>query len=423
MRERGAALGFEWLPCLQRGEAKFDSNTDELTDVYKDSVLVSHYDYDPNGNRVKYTGTDSTLNGTYDDQDRMLSYGGNTYQYTANGELTSKTNAEGTTVYDYDVLGNLRAITLADGTKVEYIINGTNRIIGKKVNGVLIQGFLYQNELKPVAELDGNGNMVARFVYGTKTNVPDYILKGGVVYRIISDHLGSPRFVININTGEIVQQIEYGEWGRIIRDTNPGFIPFAFTGGLYDQQTGLVRFGFRDYDPETGRWTCKDPIGFNGRDANLYGYVLGDPINYLDPLGTDTYGLGMSGSLNCGKRISGQVMLVTDDEGNIGISLSLGLGGGSPSAGLSGTYQQTTAQNIDQLKGWSSEIGGSVNFPGINVAGGEDKILGNGYEGYQVNVGGMLSPVPWEVHGERNHAWVFKLPLNWKKGRKNEECE
>lgn len=46
-----------------------------------------------------------------------------------------------------------------------------------------------------------------------------------------------------------------------------------------------MKFGARDYDPETGRWTSKDPILFNGGDANLYGYVLGDPINFVDPSG------------------------------------------------------------------------------------------------------------------------------------------
>jgi hypothetical protein len=47
----------------------------------------------------------------------------------------------------------------------------------------------------------------------------------------------------------------------------------------------LVRFGARDYDPVTGRWTAKDPIGFDGDGANLYGYVLGDPVNALDSRG------------------------------------------------------------------------------------------------------------------------------------------
>lgn len=41
----------------------------------------------------------------------------------------------------------------------------------------------------------------------------------------------------------------------------------------------------RDYDPETGRWLSKDPILFGGGDTNLYGYVMADPVNFIDPLG------------------------------------------------------------------------------------------------------------------------------------------
>jgi len=51
---------------------------------------------------------------------------------------------------------------------------------------------------------------------------------------------------------------------------------------LYDKETKLVHFGYRDYDPYTGKWTAKDPIGFEGGDSNLYGYVLGDPVNLVD---------------------------------------------------------------------------------------------------------------------------------------------
>jgi hypothetical protein len=47
----------------------------------------------------------------------------------------------------------------------------------------------------------------------------------------------------------------------------------------------LVRFGARDYEPETGRWTAKDPIRFGGGDANLYAYVGNNPINPIDPTG------------------------------------------------------------------------------------------------------------------------------------------
>ena len=50
----------------------------------------------------------------------------------------------------------------------------------------------------------------------------------------------------------------------------PGFQSFGFAGGLYDPDTGLTRFGARDYDPVVGRWTIKDPIRFEGGDANIY---------------------------------------------------------------------------------------------------------------------------------------------------------
>jgi len=126
---------------------------------------------------------------------------------------------------------------------------------------------------------------VARFVYGSKANIPDYIVKNGNTYRVISDHLGSPRFVVDIQTGAVVQRMDFDAFGNVALDTNPGFQPFGFAGGLYDLDTKLVRFGARDYDAETGRWTSKDPIGFKGKTTNLYGYVFNNPINFHDATG------------------------------------------------------------------------------------------------------------------------------------------
>ncbi len=73
---------------------------------------------------------------------------------------------------------------------------------------------------------------------------------------------------------------------NVVSDTNPEFrVPFGFAGGLYDPDTRLIRFGYRDYAPDTGRWTAKDPIFFAGGDTNLYGYVLGDPVDEVDTKG------------------------------------------------------------------------------------------------------------------------------------------
>jgi RHS repeat-associated protein len=111
------------------------------------------------------------------------------------------------------------------------------------------------------------------------------MVRGGATYRLVSDDKGSVRLVLNAATGVVAQAIEYDAWGVVVADTNPGFQPFGYAGGLYDADTGLVRFGARDYDPVAGRWTSKDPIGFGGGDPNLYAYVGGDPINAIDPEG------------------------------------------------------------------------------------------------------------------------------------------
>jgi RHS repeat-associated protein len=222
------------------------------------------------------------VNGSYDEQDRLTQYCDNIYTYTANGELLTQTSNGEITHYTYDLLGNLRAVELPDSTQIEYVIDSRNRRIAKKVNGVLTQSFLYQGSLNPIAELDGNGNVITRFVYGTKANVPDYMLKGGKTYRILSDHLGSPRLVININDGSVIQRLNYDAFGNVTDDTNSGFQPFGFAGGIYDVETELVRFGARDYDAETGRWTAKDPILFDGGDSNVYGYVVNDAVNLVD---------------------------------------------------------------------------------------------------------------------------------------------
>ncbi len=115
------------------------------------------------------------------------------------------------------------------------------------------------------------------------------MVKNGTTYRIVSDHLGSVRLVVDTTTGTIAQQMDYDAFGQVIQDSNPGFQPFGFAGGIYDLHTGLVRFGVRDYDAGAGRWTAKDPIGFGGGDSNVYAYVGGNPINLTDPTGLEVW--------------------------------------------------------------------------------------------------------------------------------------
>jgi len=106
---------------------------------------------------------------------------------------------------------------------------------------------------------------------------PEYI-----VYALVTDHLGSVRFLVNLATGNVVQKITYDEYGNVLTNTGQDITPFFFAGGLYEEATGLTRFGARDYDAKTGRWTAKDPILFAGGTSNLYEYCLNDPVNSVD---------------------------------------------------------------------------------------------------------------------------------------------
>jgi YD repeat-containing protein len=202
-----------------------------LETVTQDSVAYASYSYDANGNRLSRTSGVGTEVGTYDNQDRLLTYDGATYSYTPAGELLEKVEGSDTTRYDYDALGNLIEVELPDGTLVEYVIDGRNRRIGRSVDGDLVQGWLYGDQLNPVAELDSLGNVVSRFVYGSKANVPDYIVQGSDTLRVFSDHLGSVRLVVDAATGAMVQRLSYDAWGRVLEDTSPGLQPFGFAGG------------------------------------------------------------------------------------------------------------------------------------------------------------------------------------------------
>ncbi|MCC7406348.1 MAG: RHS repeat-associated core domain-containing protein, partial [Bdellovibrionales bacterium] len=228
-----------------------------------------------------------TLLALYDQEDRLLSYGDLVFEYNDHGDLRKKTNTTtgDSTTYTYNQLGQLTKVTLADLRQITYSIDGEGKRQSKSVNGVVDTYYVYDFNGRLVAELNPSGTLRSHFVYATQSHSPDLMIRYGVTYRFAKDHLGSIRAVINTQTGEVAQQISYDEFGVVLSDTNPGYQPFGFAGGHYDSDTKLVRFGARDYDPEVGRWTSKDPILFAGGDTNLYGYVANDPINLIDPSG------------------------------------------------------------------------------------------------------------------------------------------
>ena len=96
-------------------------------------------------------------------------------------------------------------------------------------------------------------------------NVPAYMIRAGETYRLITDHLGSVRLVVEESSGGIAQRIDYDEFGNVTSDTDPGFQPFGFAGGLYDPDTKLLRFGLRGLRPGDRAVAGKGPGRVLGR--------------------------------------------------------------------------------------------------------------------------------------------------------------
>ena len=269
---------------------------DRLTSVAVNGGAAKVMTYDDAGNRTSIGG----LGALFDNQDRLLQNDATLQRYSYNnkGDLSAVRSSAGALVaeYDYDIMGSLNGAVLYNNPSarrfIYYLVDAAGRRVGKKVGSTALLGqtatpekrWLYQDGLHPVAELDSSGALLSRFVYGTRGNVPAYMVRSGVTYKIVADHLGSVRLVVNASTGVVSQRIEYDTWGNVVSDTNPGFQPFGFAGGLYDQDTKLVRFGARDYDPAVGRWITKDPIQFDG-GINLYAYAGNDPVNLVDQTG------------------------------------------------------------------------------------------------------------------------------------------
>jgi RHS repeat-associated protein len=262
----------------------YDENS-RLIQVEKNNQIVESYTYDKNSNRISATtnGVTTTAYYTLDDQTEV--YGDNTYTYDEDGQLVTKQNSSGTTTYSYNTQGNLTKVVTPTNT-IEYILNPLGQRVAKKVGGTITEKYLWRDLTTLLAVYDNNNNLVQRFEYADN-RVPTSLTQDKQTYYLHYDQVGTLKAISDTNQN-IIKEITYDTFGNILNDSNPNFkIPFGFAGGLHDIDTNLVHFGYREYDPQTGKWTAKDPIDFSGGDSNLYGYVLGDPVNFIDPDGLE----------------------------------------------------------------------------------------------------------------------------------------
>lgn len=283
------------------------------------TVRKEEYGYDENRNR-----TSRILNGAaqaaslYGAQDRLLSAGGDSYEFDAAGYLT----ARGEDRFTYGSHGELMQAT-ADGQNIRYAYDALGRRVSREDETGKTR-YLYGNPLFPLlpTAVVEPGGAVAIYLYD-ENGLLIAIDKGEERFYVVTDGVGTPQRVID-GSGAAVKKLSYDSYGVKLDDSNPDFaLAIGFAGGLEDEGTKLVRFGLRDYDPQSGRWTARDPILYDSGQANLYAYVNNNPVQLRDPCGMFCVG----GSAYAGVGGGAQICLSSEGMSVCG-ELGVGAGGG-----------------------------------------------------------------------------------------------
>jgi RHS repeat-associated protein len=108
--------------------------------------------------------------------------------------------------------------------------------------------------------------------------------QGSADYFYTRDHLGSVREVLGSDGATVASRVSYDPWGNPAESGAGVLTDLGFTGHYLDRPSGLNLPLHRGYSPSLGRWLSRDPIGIRG-GLNLYGYVLNDSVNLIDPNG------------------------------------------------------------------------------------------------------------------------------------------
>ncbi len=254
----------------------------QLTGVRKDGGASESFAYDVNGNRVGHklgSGTTETI--AFDSQDRVRSRGAEIYGFDADGFMTRRGDMRLT----YARTGELLKATLGNGKTVRYVYDANGRRAARSDDAGTEQYFYGDptDALRVTASRSAAGVLTEYFYDSADRLIA--MRRGSEMLHIGCDGVGSPLVVAN-DAGTVVKSRVYGAFGDLLSDSAPTFdLPIGFAGGIADPSTGLVRFGYRDYDPASGCWTARDPMRFSGGRFNLYQYCGNDPLRRRDPSG------------------------------------------------------------------------------------------------------------------------------------------
>jgi len=288
------------------GKTKYVYDPSErLIQALREKGVSETFQYDQNDNITVIEQGATTANLSYGPGDRLLSKDNTFFEYDDQGRLIKKGETlENGDVrewqYKWDALDQLRSVINPDGERWQYVYDPFGRRIEKKSPDGQRFGFVWDEDV--VLHELRDDVVVANWVFDPHSFRPLCKLENEQLYSVITDHLGTPREMVD-RYGRIAWRADYYAWGEI-RGKKAGDVdcPVRFQGQWFDEESGLHYSRFRYYDWENGRFLCIDPIGLEG-GYNSYQYAL-NPVSWFDPFGlASLFELGTYSSLNTNQHV------------------------------------------------------------------------------------------------------------------------
>ena len=243
------------------------------------------YVYDKVGNRTQSTVNGVVTDFTYDDNDRLLTEGSNTYTHDAHGNLTTQSNGLDTKTYSYNA--NQRLMQVTDGVQtVDFEYNLDDIRVSKSVDGLQTDFIVDSNQTyqQVVAEQDDTDAILKQYVYGNDLISQN---QSGSSHFYHYDSLGTTR-ALSDAAATISDEYVYEAFGELLGQTGTTDNNYLYTGEQFDTDLDNYYLRARYYNQNVGRFTQMDE--FEGWDnlpisLNKYIYAHSDVINEIDPTG------------------------------------------------------------------------------------------------------------------------------------------
>ncbi len=302
----GAAV---WQPITN--VAVLASGTNDYVTNWTGNVFVpptpERFTFDLDGNQT----SDGRWTNRWDGENRLLSMTSH-----ANAPVASRLSLS----FAYDsqsrriskVVSNWTGSAWVKLSEQRFIYDGWNLLAISDANNTVLYSFHWGTDLSGSMQgAGGVGGLISMTVHSG-------VWAGTYFYAF--DGNGNVAALISAADGSMVARYEYDTFGRMLLATGPlAFTnPFRFSTKFQDDETGLLYYGYRYYDPSAGRWLNRDPIGESG-GANLYGFVKNAPTDWVDVLGkwkaNVHYGRTLSWAADAGIRLNFGVVIADADIG------------------------------------------------------------------------------------------------------------